>query len=173
MQISTSEQCIILLQTLLEFKHIIFFIDCKQPPEFSQGSDGYAYFLSDTKEYFEEAKAYCSEKDSVLAYSTNENERLAIYQLLPDVDEEIWIGIKTTQDNDGEQHFTWIETNENIPESNHIEFNFQDNKERCCAAMKKKSNQNKAVIRETNDHKKYFLCQKRSCNECKILDFSF
>ena len=129
--------------------------------------------MSDTKEVFEEAKAICAEKDSVLAYSTNEKERLAIYQLLPDDDKEIWIGIKTTQDNDGEQHFTWIETNENIPESNHIEFDFQDHHERCCAAIKKKSNQNKAVIRETNDHKKYFLCQKRCSTERKILDFSF
>ena len=36
MRLSPSEQFIILLQTLLELKHIIFLIDCKQPPEFSQ-----------------------------------------------------------------------------------------------------------------------------------------
>ena len=163
---------------MLYYFQFFIFLDCTIPPEFSQGSDGNAYYLSDTKKHFDEAKGFCSEKDSVLAYFKNENEILAIYQLLPDPESddhrEIWIGIKPKHDNDGEQYFTWIETNENIPANDHIQFEFKDDKERCCARVKKrKQHQNKIIIRETDDHKKRFMCQKRCATTCKIFNLSF
>ena len=50
--------------------------------DFKEGSDGNAYYYSETKKKFENAEAHCMELDSKLAHANNEKERNAIFEFI-------------------------------------------------------------------------------------------
>ena len=50
--------------------------------DFKEGSDGNAYYYSETKKNIEDAMEHCKDLDSKLAHANNEKERNAIFEFI-------------------------------------------------------------------------------------------
>ena len=50
--------------------------------DFKEGSDGNAYYYSETKKNVEDAMEHCKDLDSKLAHANNEKERNAIFEFI-------------------------------------------------------------------------------------------